>query len=77
MSRRIRDATPEDAVACQAIYAPYVRDTAVSFETEPPASAEMVERIAEAQLTHAWLVLEDDGRVVGYAYGGPFMSRPA
>ncbi len=77
MSRRIRDATADDAAACQAIYAPYVRDTAVSFETEPPTAAEMAERIAEAQRAHAWLVLEDDGRVVGYAYGGPFMSRPA
>jgi phosphinothricin acetyltransferase len=77
VSRLVRDATAADAAACQEIYAPYVRDTAVSFETEPPTVADMARRIAEAQSTHAWLVLEDDGRVVGYAYGGPFMSRPA
>jgi phosphinothricin acetyltransferase len=77
VSHRIRDATPEDAPACRELYAPYVRDTAVSFETEPPTVEEMRQRIADAQRNHAWLVLEDDGRVAGYAYGGPFMSRPA
>jgi L-amino acid N-acyltransferase YncA len=54
-----------------------VRDTAVSFETAVPDAAEMADRIASALGTHAWLVLEDDGEVAGYAYGGPFMSRPA
>lgn len=73
----IRDATELDAEACAAIYRPYVTDTAISFETEPPAPAAMAERIAAASRTHAWLVLEDLGRVVGYAYGGPFNSRPA
>jgi phosphinothricin acetyltransferase len=37
----------------------------------------MATRIAAAQRTHAWVVVEDEGRVVGYAYGGPFKSRPA
>jgi phosphinothricin acetyltransferase len=73
----IRDADAADAGQCAAIYAPYVRDTAVSFESEPPSGAEMAGRIAEAQRAHAWLVLETDGEVVGYAYGGPFMSRAA
>jgi L-amino acid N-acyltransferase YncA len=73
----IRDATERDAEACAAIYAPYVTDTAISFETEPPSPADMAERIAAASRTHAWLVLEDEGRVVGYAYGGPFHRRAA
>ena len=73
----VRAATAADAAACAAIYAPYVTDTAVSFETQPPSSEEMAERIAAASHTHAWLVLEADGRVVGYAYGGPFHRRPA
>jgi L-amino acid N-acyltransferase YncA len=73
----IRDADAADAGRCAAIYAPYVRDTAISFESEPPSPAEMAGRIAEAQRAHAWLVLEDDSDVVGYAYGGPFMSRAA
>ena len=74
----MRDAAPEDAGACAAIYAPYVTDTAVTFEYEPPDPAEMARRIAEAQRRHAWLVLEDDdGAVAGYAYAGPFKERAA
>ncbi|MGH8964515.1 MAG: GNAT family N-acetyltransferase, partial [Actinomycetes bacterium] len=52
---KIRAATAEDAAACAAIYAPYVTDTAISFETEPPTPAEMAERIAAAERAHAWL----------------------
>ncbi|KAL1994357.1 hypothetical protein VTN49DRAFT_3026 [Thermomyces lanuginosus] len=77
---RVRQATVEDAAACAAIYAPYVTDTAITFETVPPTPEQMAERITAANRTHAWLVLEDpaDGcRVVGYAYAGPFNARPA
>ena len=74
---RIRDATADDAAACASIYAPYVLETAVSFELEPPTVAELAERIASAQARHAWLVLEEDGRVVGYAYANRFSARPA
>ena len=73
----VRDASARDAGACAAIYAPYVTDTAITFETEPPSPAQMAARIASAQRSHAWVVLEDGGRVVGYAYGGPFKPRPA
>jgi phosphinothricin acetyltransferase len=75
--RVVRDAVPGDAARCADIYTPYVRDTAISFEAEPPTAEEMAARIAEAQRRHAWLVLEDDGVVTGYAYGGPFMARAA
>lgn len=37
----------------------------------------MAERIAAASRSHAWVVLEEEGRVVGYAYGAPFNSRAA
>lgn len=78
----VRDATEHDAASCAAIYAPYVTDTAITFEDEPPTSAEMARRIAEAQRGHAWMVLEDDGadegcRVIGYAYAGPYKARAA
>lgn len=73
----IRDATPTDAEACAAIYAPYVLSSTATFELEPPTAEEMARRIAAAQEWHAWLVLERDGNVVGYAYGGPFKARPA
>jgi L-amino acid N-acyltransferase YncA len=77
MTRLVRDATAADAEACRAIYAPYVRDTIISFESEPPTEAEMAARIAAANATHAWLVLEQDGGVIAYAYGGPFAPRAA
>lgn len=76
-ARVVRDATTADAAACAAIYAPYVRETAVSFETEPPTAAEMTVRIAAAQQGHAWLVLEDEDGLLGYAYGGLFRTREA
>ncbi len=59
------------------IYAPYVTDTAITFESDPPLPAEMAQRIAAAVRTHAWVVLENEGRVVGYAYGAAFKSRAA
>lgn len=74
---RIRDATADDAPACAAIYAQYVLDTVISFETDPPTPAEMADRIADAARDHAWLVGTDDGLVVGYAYGGPHRTRAA
>jgi len=70
----VRIATEADAPACAAIYAPYVTDTAVSFEEEPPSATEMAQRIASA---HDWLVLEDEGRVVGYAYAATWHPRAA
>ena len=73
----VRDATADDAAACAAIYAPYVIDTAITFEYEPPTAPAMADRIAAAQRSHAWLVLEDDGQVVGYAYAGRHKERAA
>jgi phosphinothricin acetyltransferase len=65
----VRAASAADAGACAAIYAPYVEQTAVTFELEAPTAQEMAVRI-DAARDHAWLVLEDAGAVVGYAYGG-------
>lgn len=73
----VRDATADDAAACAAIYAPYVIDTAITFEYEPPTAPAMADRIAAAQRSHAWLVLEDDRQVVGYAYAGRHKERAA
>lgn len=75
---RVRDATIADGAACAAVYAPYVHDTAITFETTAPTPDEMAGRIEAAVATHAWLVAEDDaGRVIGYAYAGRFAARPA
>jgi L-amino acid N-acyltransferase YncA len=73
----IRPATDADATACAAIYRPYVIETAISFETDPPSTEEMAGRIRESVRTHAWLVAEDVGEVVGYAYARPFAAREA
>ena len=49
MSWTVRPATADDAAACAAIYAPYVRETAISFELDPPTSEQMAARIAATQ----------------------------
>ena len=73
----IRCATPEDARALSAIYAPYVRDTAISFEIEPPQPDEFAARISRTLERYPYLIAELDGEVVGYAYAGPFKDRAA
>ena len=73
----IRRATVDDAAGCAAIYAPYVRDTVITFELEAPTAGQLAERIDVAQQHHEWLVADHDGQVVGYAYGGRFAPRPA
>ena len=73
----IRVARTDDAKAIAAIYAPIVRDTVISFETEPPDAAEMAARIAATLATHPWLVAEEAGKVLGYAYGSQHRARAA
>lgn len=78
MPSTIRPADPtRDAAACAAIYAPFVRDSIITFEIEPPDAAEFSARITKAQMRHAWLVIEVDGGVVGYAHAGPHNPRAA
>jgi len=72
----VRSAIPEqDAAACAEIYAPFVRDTVVSFEEEVPTDEEFERRIRSTQAAHPWLVLEDAGVVVGYAYASTHRTR--
>lgn len=66
-----------DAAACAAIYAPFVRDSAVSFEELPPDEQAMAERITQIELTHPWLVAELDGEVAGFAYACAHRARRA
>ena len=70
----IREATAADAAVIAAIYAPMVTGTIISFEEEPPSAEEMADRIAAS---HVWLVAEEDGDVVGYAYATAFHPRAA
>lgn len=73
----VRPASAGDAAACAAIYTPYVTDTVITFELDAPDEWEFARRIEVAQREHDWLVAEDDGKVVGYAYGGPYKERAA
>lgn len=66
-----------DAEAIAAIYAPYVADSVISFEDVVPTAAEMAARIERLTRTHAWVVAEDAGEVLGYAYACPHRERAA
>lgn len=78
MPAAIRLATIDDAPTIQAIYAPYVRDTIVSFEYEIPTVEEMRARLEKTLPTHPWIVCEDgQGTVVGYAYAVKHRERAA
>ena len=74
----IRPADPDrDAAACAAIYAPSVEATPISFEVTAPDAAEFAGRIAKYSATHQFLVAEEDGEVLGYAYACRWRERPA
>jgi phosphinothricin acetyltransferase len=73
----VRRAAVGDAVACQAIYTPYVRDTVISLEMDPPSVLEFQDRMERSLETHDWLVLEDDDGIHGYAYGSTYRARAA
>ncbi|HKT14659.1 MAG TPA: arsinothricin resistance N-acetyltransferase ArsN1 family B [Allosphingosinicella sp.] len=74
----LRAARPDDAAAIAAIYAPFVTDTAVTFETEPLSAAGIAERMRAAAGRYPWLVATDEaGAVTGYAYATKFRERAA
>ena len=73
----LRVATPRDAVALLAIYAPYVRETAVTFEREVPSLEEFERRIVTTLEKYPYIVAEQAGKICAYAYAGPFKTRAA
>ncbi|HTX32574.1 MAG TPA: arsinothricin resistance N-acetyltransferase ArsN1 family B [Solirubrobacteraceae bacterium] len=74
----IRHAEPaRDGGACAAIYAPYVLETAISFEEEPPSPPELERRIETISARFPWLVAEAGGAVIGYAYASAHRERAA
>lgn len=77
MDTRIRIAEPGDAAAIAAIYAPYVNDTAITFELEPPSVDEMGRRISAVLPAYPWLVALVGERIAGYVYAGRFSGRAA
>ncbi len=73
----VRIATEADSDAIAAIYAPYVRETAIAFEEVPPTAAEMADRLMSIIEVYPYLVFEDGDAVLGYAYGSAHRSKPA
>ena len=74
----MRSATPEDAPAIAAIYAPIVRGTTISFELVPPTADEMRSRILSTLKGLPWLVsLDAIGAISGYAYASKHRERAA
>ena len=73
----IRTAVLQDAEALLEIYAPYVVNTAITFEYYVPTSEEFAGRMSNVLRRYPYLVGEVDGEPAGYAYAGPFKERAA
>ena len=73
----IRIAKPEDASAILDIYAPYIRNTSLTFETEVPTIIDFANRIGQYLENWPWLVYENNGKIVGYAYASRYRERTA
>lgn len=72
-----RRATEEDVVPILAIYAPYVTDSAITFEYDVPSEEEFRQRIRTISAEYPYFVCESDGQIIGYAYAHRHMERAA
>jgi L-amino acid N-acyltransferase YncA len=73
----IRTAEMKDVQEICSIYNHYILHTTVTFEEEPISVDEMKKRILEVTSAYPWLVYEDQGTVIGYAYASRWKSRAA
>lgn len=73
----IRMMTDADIAVALAVYAPYIEETAISFEYEVPTLEEFAQRVGTITKQYPWLVYEEDGKVIGYAYGMTHRTRTA
>ena len=73
----IRTAERKDAARIAEIYSYYVEETAISFEYEAPDAKEMARRMAEFGKEYPYIVYEEEGRILGYAYAHRFLPREA
>ena len=76
----VRTASVSDAPAMLDIYAPYVRDTAITFEYDVPSAEEFTERVTKTLERYPWIVAQggiDGSAILGYAYTGAFKNRAA
>jgi L-amino acid N-acyltransferase YncA len=75
---RLRSAMPDDAEAITAIYNHFIETTVITFEEDVVDAVELRRRITDIQSAGLpWLVVEENGAVVGYAYAAPWRSRSA
>ena len=74
---KIRLAKPSDARSLLDIYAPYVENTAITFEYEVPTIQDFAIRIEKTLEKYPYLVAEEDGVVLGYAYASTYYARAA
>lgn len=74
---RIRRADPADAERLLQIYAYYVEETAITFEYDVPSTDDFRSRIENTLKRYPYLVLEENGEILGYAYAGVFKDRAA
>ncbi|MBI4402771.1 MAG: N-acetyltransferase [Deltaproteobacteria bacterium] len=77
MDTSFRHVRTKDAPILSDIYRPYVEETAISFETEPPSATEFTARIEKIASRYPWIVCECQGQVVGYAYASKHRDRAA
>ena len=77
MELKIRTARKEDAAELLSIYAPYVENTAVTFECAVPTLSEFESRVENTLIKYPYIVAELDGEIMGYSYAGPFKPRAA
>ena len=73
----IRIATEADVPQMLAIYAPYILNTTYTFEYDVPTEAEFLQRFRTLTVRFPWLVWEEDGKILGYAYGSAPFERAA
>ena len=73
----IRTASADDAEALLGIHAYYVQNTAITFEYDVPSLEEFRGRITNTLRRYPYLCAVRDGRIIGYAYAGPFVGRAA
>ena len=74
---RIRMAVPEDAGTLLKIYEPYVKNTCITFEYQVPSVEEFTQRIRETLKKYPYLIAEQNGEILGYAYASAFKERAA
>lgn len=74
---RIRTVTEEDADKLLEVYAPYIKNTAITFEYEVPSVSEFRKRILHTLHNYPYIAAECENRILGYAYAGTFIGRAA